>query len=236
MPEVIDAPAHPNNYGHYGRANTPRALVFHTAEELADDREVTPLWFANPAAQASAHVYADSDGDLYVMVPDEEPAWACGTRGGVNRHWYGAWDTLPPWGEAGVSNNCLSLSIEIEGRAFDLAMPEPQYQTVLAWAREKIEQYAIPIDRVHLVGHGDLATDRTDPGPYFPWERLIADLKEGGDVRAVALDQAETLEAFNRLASRMGGVMFDDAGETMEKVVDPLPPDGYGRVVVTYKL
>lgn len=231
---VIQAPAHPSNYGGYGRKNQPRALVFHTPEEAADNNEVTPVWFQNPAAQASTQAYADNDGDLYEMVPDDEPAWACGTDAST-RHWYGQWGVVPPWGEAGVSNNCFTLNIEVEGYAATLDMPEPQYQTVLRWAREKCARYHIPIDRAHLVGHGDLASNRVDPGPNFPWERLLRDL-EGGDVQTVPLDQAQTLDAFNRLASRMGGVMFDDAGETMEGVTSPAPPPGYGRVVVTYKL
>lgn len=244
---IIYAPAHPANYGGYGgRANIPRALVFHTPEEQPDEYEATPAWFQNSAAQASTHAYADNDGDRYEMVPDDVPAWACGTHGDrfdaagnliepSNRHWKGSYKAYPPWGEPGISNNCLSLSMEVEGRAADLDMPEAQYQCVLTWSREKVAKYDIPIDLDHILGHGDLATDRIDPGPNFPWERLLNDLK-GSDVQSVPLDQADTVAAFNRIANRLGAVMFDDAGESMEKVIDPPPPPGLGRVVVTYKL
>ncbi len=173
---TINAPADPANYGGYGRPNVPKALVFHTPEEMPDGIESTPVWFQNPAAGASTQAYADNDGDLYVMLADGECAWACGTKAGVNRHWKGVRDAYPPWGEPGVSNNCLTLNIEIEGFAASLNMPEAQYQTVLAWAKEKCALYGIPIDRDHLVAHSELSLDRTDPGPLFPWDRLMHDL------------------------------------------------------------
>ncbi len=184
---VIDYPAHPNNYGGYGgRANTPKANVFHTPEELADEFEITPQWFQNPGAPASTQVYLDNDGDRYNMVPDEIPAWACGTHTDYwlngkfypsNRHWRGVKDALPPWGEPGVSNNCLTRNVEIEGKAATLDMPEVQYQQVLEWAWEGHVKHGIPNDRDHNVGHWEISTDRRDPGPDFPWDRLINDLR-----------------------------------------------------------
>lgn len=177
-PGAIWVPAHPNNYGGYGVGNTPRALVLHTPEEAADNDEVTPRWFQNPAAGGSTHYYADNDGDLYQMVRDYDCPWANGNQGGVNRTWKGVRDAWPPWAQVGVSLNCQTLSIEIEGRAASIGdtLTDAQFMTVVAWCRFKAQQYAIPIDRDHIIGHFEVSTDRTDPGAGFPWARLMAAL------------------------------------------------------------
>ena len=75
---TIWRPAHPSNY--YSAASRPYsgakrrfvAICYHTPEEPWDDNEATPAWFENPRANASTHYYADSDGDLYHMVRDED--------------------------------------------------------------------------------------------------------------------------------------------------------------------
>jgi N-acetyl-anhydromuramyl-L-alanine amidase AmpD len=175
-PGAIWVPAHPNNYGGYAVGNTPRALVLHTPEEAADNDEVTPRWFQNPAAGGSTHYYADNDGDMYQMVRDYDCPWANGNSAGVNRTWKGARDQWPPWAQVGVSLNCQTLSVEIEGRAATIGetLTDRQFMAVVAWIRFKCDQYGIPRDRDHIIGHFEVSTDRTDPGRDFPWARLMA--------------------------------------------------------------
>lgn len=179
-PGAIVYPAHPNNYGGYGRGNTPKAIVLHTPEEPADDYESTPVWFANPAAQASTHYYGDNDGDMYQMVPDADCPWANGNKGGVNRTWKGVKDAWPPWAEVGVSLNCQTISIELEGKAATIGQTwtDSQHAALVKWIKHVAEKYGIPLDRDHIIGHFEVATDRTDPGSTFPWERLMADLED----------------------------------------------------------
>lgn len=161
--EVIWFPAHESNYGGYGGApNVPAALVLHTPEEPADGYESTPNWFANPAANASTHYYADNDGDLYQMVADVEPAWAQGVRS-HQRHWKSVPNKLPPWAPDG-NNNTHALSIEIEGYAHSFEWTVAQFTSVAKWMAHKSIQYDIPLDRDHVVGHEELAVHKTDPG------------------------------------------------------------------------
>ena len=152
--------------------------MLHTPEEDADSIEVTPRWFQDPRARASTHYYADSDGDLYQMVADADCAWAQGTHAG-NRHWKGERGALPPWNE-GVSNNCRALRIEIEGRAATIGetLSKAQRQRVVRWMALKSMQYEIPLDRTHVVGHEELATDKRDPGidlGTFPIDEVLAE-------------------------------------------------------------
>ena len=201
---VILAPAFEGNLGSYGRPNVPRALVLHTAEEDADQREVTPRWFADPRARASTHYYADDDGDLYQMVADVDCAWAQGTHAG-NRHWKGVAGAFPPWNE-GVNNNCRALSIEIEGRAasIDRTLSAAQRRTLVRWLAHQSARYAIPLDRDHVVGHEELATDKRDPGialGTFPIDELVADaraLRDGVDRAALERELTVARSALSR--------------------------------------
>lgn len=208
-PGAIVYPAHPNNYGGYGRGNTPKAIVLHTPEEKADDYESTPVWFANPTAQASTHYYFDNDGDLYQHVPEADCPYANGNRGGAskvppegNRVWKGQLDVWPPWAEVGVSLNCQTLSAEIEGKAANIGdtLTDKQFNKLVEWIKAKSAQYGIPLDRDHIIGHFEVATDRTDPGATFPWDRLMAalneqeaDLVDPTKVRLVPVGNAETV-------------------------------------------
>lgn len=183
-PGAILYPAHVNNYGGYATSNVPKAIVLHTPEEPADDYESTPAWFANPAASASTHYYADNDGDIYQMVADIDCPWANGNRAGVNRVWKGVIDAYPPWATPGVSLNCQTLSIEIEGKAATIheTLTDAQFNSLVNWIKYKANEYDIPLDRDHIVGHFELSTDRTDPGTSFPWDRLMAALQENDTV------------------------------------------------------
>jgi len=202
--QVIKAPAFEGNLGGYGRPNVPRALVLHTPEEDADQNEVTPRWFADPRARASTHYYADDDGDLYQMVADVDCAWAQGTHSG-NRHWKGRASALPPWNE-GVNNNCRALSIEIEGRAASIGrtLAPSQRRTVVRWLARKSAQYDIPLDRDHVVGHEELATNKRDPGialGTFPIGRLIAEARAlhlGVETAAVSRELRSAHDAIRR--------------------------------------
>ena len=174
---VIKFPAHGANLGGYGGARPEwRALVLHTPEEPKDDWESTPNWFANPQSQNSTHYYADSDGDLYQMVSEDDAAWAQGTHAG-NAHWKGNPVILPPWNE-GVNNNLRALSIEIEGYAHNFEWTDAQRRTVLRWIVNRSQEHGIPLDRDHICGHEELATTKRDPGiayGTFDIDKLVQD-------------------------------------------------------------
>ena len=115
-------------------------------------------WDAHPYYQSirdikvSAHFFIRRDGTLIQFVP-------CGLR---------AW-------HAGVSSwqgcercNDYSIGIELEG-SDDLPFTHAQYATLAPLVRQLKQTY--PIQAV--VGHSDIAAGRkTDPGPYFDWQRL----------------------------------------------------------------
>ncbi len=174
-PHAFWWPAHPANFGTatsgYRRINVPVAIILHTPEEDADDREITPIWFQNPAARASTHYYGDSDGDIIQMVLDQHAAYANGVRTETAVY------PSPVWRRVGTSYNCMTLSIEIEGRAASihhtLKIGGVQWNSLIEWILFKADEYSIPLDRQHIMGHFELANNRTDPGPKFPWDELM---------------------------------------------------------------
>ena len=87
----------------------------------------------------------------------------------------------------------------------------------MGWIKEKATQYGFPLDRDHIIGHFEVATDRTDPGSTFPWERLMAALNE-----APAIDMTKI-----RIVPISTGVRWTDKADEREivtrvqLVVDP---------------
>ena len=43
-------------------------------------------------------------------------------------------------------------------------------------------RYNIPLDRNHIVGHYQITTNKTDPGPIFPWNKFMQKLNKRGAV------------------------------------------------------
>ena len=167
IPGSIVVPAHSDNVR--PGDNHPKVSVVHTPEEPADDVEVTPYYFSRQIwvpdghggwvqRRASTHNYADNDGDLFQMVPERYGAIANGVRGRP----YPA-DTNPS-----ISLNLQSRSIEIEGYARFIyrTMPRggPQWQTTVRWVFAGYQMHGIPLDRAHVIGHYEVADNRTDPG------------------------------------------------------------------------
>lgn len=162
FPDAIIAPAHPTNYytpaGHGGVPNKPRGLVLHTPEEPADGYAYTPVFFADPNRQASTHYFISFTGDIYQMVPENCMAIANGVKG----------KPCPPWADPATSLNWQTINVEIEGYAAKMAKTcppgTPQWKAIVRWIRVLSLKYAIPIDRIHDIGHYQVANDRTDPG------------------------------------------------------------------------
>ncbi len=115
-----------------------------------------PYYAAIHHLRVSAHFVIRRDGSLQQFVACGERAWHAG---------------LSSW-QGRERCNDFSIGIELEG-SDDEAFTEPQYQVLQALLNRLISHYPIR----DIVGHSDVAPGRkTDPGPYFQWERL-ADLK-----------------------------------------------------------
>jgi len=110
-------------------------------------------YFADIAAlKVSAHYLIRRDGSLIQYVPPEMRAWHAGVS---------AW-------KGQERCNDFSIGVELEG-SDDVPFAEPQYATLAKLTRELFQRYGT----LDVAGHSDIAPGRkTDPGPWFDWERL----------------------------------------------------------------
>lgn len=138
--------------------NKPKIIVLHTPEEPSDDNETTPWYFQKENLGASTHYYSDSDGDWYQMVPEFMGAIANGVRG----------KPYPVDTNPNISLNYQSVSVEIEGYAATIHLTCPrggvQWNAVVSWVLWESETHSIPLDREHVIGHYEVANNRSDPG------------------------------------------------------------------------
>lgn len=204
-PWAIVYPCHPTNrysyLEHGGIAAWPRAMIIHTPEETADGYPGTPAWFAtyhaDPNQRGSTYYFVSYQLDerrpgftrVYQCVDEMDGAIANGLNGKPRP----AWATVPG------SLNWLTNNVEVEGKAASIhqtlkngtAEGEAQWRSLVDLCLWSAKRWFYPLDREHHMGHYELSVDRSDPGPGFPWEALIAEMNGGTDVliRLNALSQ-----------------------------------------------
>jgi AmpD protein len=123
------------------------------------DPALHPYFHSIKALKVSAHLLILRTGEVLQFVNFNQRAWHAG------RSSYLGQDEC----------NDYSIGIELEG-SDDQAFEQVQYdcltKVILA-----IEQ-AYPKTKQHVTGHSDIAPQRkTDPGPYFDWALLRAQIK-----------------------------------------------------------
>lgn len=157
-PPAIEFWAHPSNT--LGPPCTPRGIVLHTPEEPADGYPGTPHWFAqqHPGQEGSTHYFVSFHGFMYQCVRESVAAIANGV---LNKPY-------PPWANPNVSLNRQTTNIEIEGYAATIAQTMPrgsgQWKALIDWVVFECRKWNIPCDRAHIIGHYQVASNRSDPG------------------------------------------------------------------------
>jgi len=203
----------------YGKGRKGRKIIAIVSHITAGTFPGCLSWMRNPQAKASAHYLVTRQGKIYQMVRDEDTSWHAGA---VNK---------PSWPLYDGSNpNRYTIGIEHEALPGE-RLTEMQYQATLWLHRRLIEKYGIPADRDHIIGHYqiDSVNRPNDPGPQFPWGKLLADLKEdevvAGEVKisvdgktltGVILKDNRSYAPVRALAEALGAkVDWDDKTKTV---------------------
>ncbi len=114
--------------------------------------------------RVSSHLLIRRDGTLVQYVPLHLRAWHAGVSCFEGRE----------------RCNDFSIGIELEG-CDDKPFTAKQYRRLIPLCRQLLKTYPA-LTPQRIVGHSDIAPGRkTDPGPYFDWERLRAGLSAGID-------------------------------------------------------
>jgi N-acetyl-anhydromuramyl-L-alanine amidase AmpD len=143
------------------------SIVIHTTEEtLASTIDI----FLNPVREVSAHFVVAPNGDIYQMVDTQKRAW--------HATYY----------------NHRSIGIEVVGYANQASTWNANnvnaLTDLLAWLMQAYPKiplthptgnaYNYPNDSFNatgLVAHGQVQPwNRSDPGPYFPWNQVLTDV------------------------------------------------------------
>ncbi|MBS1156525.1 MAG: 1,6-anhydro-N-acetylmuramyl-L-alanine amidase AmpD [Proteobacteria bacterium] len=123
------------------------------------DCDAHPFYAGLRDLRVSAHFLLRRDGELVQFVSCHDRAW----HAGVTR-WQGR-----------ERCNDFSIGIELEGSDYT-PFTEVQYKRLTALLDAL--QCCYPIR--NLVGHNDIAPQRkTDPGPFFDWQRIAESKKPG---------------------------------------------------------
>jgi AmpD protein len=108
--------------------------------------------------KVSSHFLITRQGALIQFVPTHKRAWHAGQSNFKGR----------------VNCNDFSIGIELEGCDKE-EFEEEQYFILQELTRFLLKEFSIPKEAI--VGHVDIAPSRkTDPGPYFAWEKYTGKL------------------------------------------------------------
>jgi AmpD protein len=119
-----------------------------------------PFFATLAGVRVSSHFFVRRDGELIQFVPCGLRAWHAGRSSWRGRQ----------------RCNDFSIGVELEGSDF-VPFRDAQYAQLARLAHELRARY--PIEE--MVGHSDIAPGRkTDPGPFFDWDRLRAMPAAGG--------------------------------------------------------
>lgn len=163
----------PNSFGQSNAQGLHHIKAFFQNQLNADDH---PYFDTIKDLQVSAHLLIERNGAVTQFVNFNDRAWHAGASSYLGR------------------NNCndFTIGIELEG-SDDTAFEAEQYQA-LSQIIVAIHK-AYPATRRHLMGHSDIAPDRkTDPGPYFDWQKLramVANLMPKGRKRQAKISKTK---------------------------------------------
>jgi AmpD protein len=124
------------------------------------DRDVHPYFLDIADRTVSSHFYVRRGGEITQFVPTHLRAWHAGKS---------SFD-----GQEGVNN--FSIGVELEG-CDEHEFEDAQYQTLSSLTKcLQVDFPLITTDRI--VGHSEISPGRkTDPGPFFKWERYLKTLE-----------------------------------------------------------
>jgi hypothetical protein len=155
-------PNGPGDYGNYDVSNRPQSqkidyIVIHDTEGYWD---TAMSLIQDPTYVSWNYTVRSSDGQIAEHVPAKNVAWHAG-------NWY---------------VNSKAIGVEHEGfAAHGTWYTEAMYRASAKLVRYLANEYDIPLDRAHIIGHDNvpgttpatIAGMHWDPGPYWDWSHYF---------------------------------------------------------------
>lgn len=149
----------PARYRTAGNGRTINRVVIHITDG-GGDAAATARYFAtmDDGRQASAHYVVGRAGEIYQCVADGDIAWHCI---GGNQDTIGIENSARTRGERGPDDDGLPVT-------------ESNYRATAALVRWLCWRYAIPMDRDHILGHNEIASNHADcPTGQWDWAHFM---------------------------------------------------------------
>ena len=128
----------------------------------------------------SIHYLIDREGTIYCYIPEDRVAWHAGPgqwqgiekyKNNLNRYSIGI--------ELMAIGSYADMSIYMTKEQYDALDPaligytDAQYEALAVLVADICQRHEIPLDRDHVIGHEEYASQKNDPGELFDWSRII---------------------------------------------------------------
>jgi len=138
------------------------------------DKNEHPFYEEIHELRVSSHLLIRRDGEVVQYVPFHKRAWHAGVSTFLGRD---------------VCND-FSIGIEMEGTDFE-PFTERQY-AVLEETLQTLIDYYPSLSADKITGHEHIAPERkTDPGPYFDWQRVSLTLDAQLPAKTFAIKECD---------------------------------------------
>lgn len=134
------------NFWESRNGHKPEAIVIHIMDGTLAG---TDDWFSRPSSQVSAHYGIGRNGEVHQYVEEPRAAWHAGSV------FQATWKLL----KAGINPNLYTIGIEHEGKPGDVWTDAMKF-TSAALIRQISQRYAIPLDRLHVIGHYEITAKK----------------------------------------------------------------------------
>ncbi|KAB8194961.1 hypothetical protein FKV24_005700, partial [Lysobacter maris] len=190
--------AHSGNYRATSGGRTIERVVIHITDGGANING-TIGWFQNPDAEVSAHYVIGQDGEVVQMVRHDDVAWHARSANGT------------------------SIGIEHVANTRGLNPTPAQLCASAALVTWLCDQYGIPMDRTHILGHSEADTRTTHtgcPNAVWDWDYYMGMVTS----RTCYEPDAAPAPTAQGLAVRGGRRAYSRAQEIIAPFYDPSDP------------
>jgi N-acetyl-anhydromuramyl-L-alanine amidase AmpD len=148
-----------------GNSGKPQMVIIHSCEGSYNG---CWSWLSNSQSSVSAHYVINPTGsEISQLVAENRRAWHIGATYNCNNN-SGTKCNLN-----GVGSNGFTVGIEHAGFASQASWDSGMIHESAKLVCDITRRHGIPRDSNHIVAHGQLQANRTDPGKNWPWAQYI---------------------------------------------------------------
>ena len=126
-------------------------------------------WLTNSSSGVSSHYVVNTDGsEVRQLVDEDSRAWH------ISASYDCKYNSSLDCGINGTSMNTVSVGIEHAGYTSQTSWDPGLLTSSAAITCGVTQRHGIPIDRYHIIGHGQMQPwNRSDPGAGWPWTSYL---------------------------------------------------------------